>query len=152
MVTIDDVAAYVVERFEAPISTMKLQKLVFFAQGWSLALLKEPLFQDDFEAWRAGPVAYTLFDRHRGSHSVERWSWGDSTRLNSLERVAVDAMLKNYGALSGIQLSELTHRPETPWSEVRKRENLPEGSRSRATIEKSLIKSYFEKTLLRSSH
>src|SRR5690606_17024633 len=43
------------------ISNLKLQKLVYYAQGFSLALLDEPLFEDEIEAWMHGPVVPALY-------------------------------------------------------------------------------------------
>ena len=63
------VAEYILER-EGAISTMKLQKLLYFAQGWSLAITNEPLFEDDFEAWSSGPVLPALVALHRGEYTV----------------------------------------------------------------------------------
>ena len=47
------------------ITNLKLQKLVYYAQAWSLALNNEELFADDFQAWVHGPVLVSLYDRYR---------------------------------------------------------------------------------------
>lgn len=47
-----DVAAYILER-EGEIATLKLQKLVYFAQAWSLSLDEKPLFDEKIEVWKA---------------------------------------------------------------------------------------------------
>lgn len=147
MATIDDVASRIVAEFPTPISTMKLQKLCYIAQGWSLALRGEELFENDFEAWRNGPVSYDLFVRHKGQYSISEWEWGDPERLNDLENLVVSAVLQNYGALSGLQLSELTHKPNTPWSETRALVGATEGSSSSAVISKARIRAHFAEIL-----
>jgi len=68
--TIFDVAEYIVAQFERPISTMKLQKLLYLAQGWNLALTGKPLFREDFEAWASGPVCRTLQEVHAGAYTI----------------------------------------------------------------------------------
>ena len=60
-----DVAEYVLSEV-GYVSTMKLQKLVFYSQAYSLVTFDEPLFSDDFEAWVNGPVCPPLFRAHKG--------------------------------------------------------------------------------------
>lgn len=148
MAAINDVAAYVINHFDSSISTMKLQKLCYMAQGWSMALLDRELFPEDFQAWRNGPVSRELFQQHRRRYSVEEWPSGDPSALKWDEKIVCDAVLKNYGALSGIQLSELTHRPNTPWSETRREAGVVEGQPCEAIIAKELIREHFHTTLL----
>ena len=141
MANVHDVAAYVVGHFGSSISTMKLQKLCYIAQGWSLALRQTPLFEDDFQAWANGPVCWTLFDAHRGRYNVDAWVKGNAGALDRKELIILDAVLRNYEALTGRQLSALTHKPGTPWTVTRN--GLPEGSRSTEIISKELIRAHF---------
>ena len=147
MANVHDVAAYITDHFDTSISTMKLQKLCYMAQGWSLALRDQSLFSEDFEAWKNGPVCYDLFTRHRGLYSVSSWRPGDPNNLKKNERVVLDAVLRNYGALSGLQLSERTHKPGTPWSSVRDAARVSGGQASNETIPKDLIKRSFKRSL-----
>lgn len=145
MANIHDVAAYVTSHFRADISTMKLQKLCYISQGWSLALLDEEMFAERFEAWANGPVSYALFDKHRGDYSVGSWPAGDVSRLSERQVVVLNGVLANYGALTGLQLSELTHRDGTPWSVARG--DAPRGARSNAEISPEQIKTHFRNLL-----
>lgn len=147
MTSIHDVAAYVLERLGSSVSTMKLQKLCFIAQGWTLGLLNRQLFPEDFEAWAKGPVAYDLFNRHRGRYTVSSWN-GDPATLDSRDRIVVDAVLKNYGALSGLQLSEITHLGGSPWAQTRAENGTREGEASNATIAKELMGRYYAEKLI----
>ncbi|VEI13109.1 Uncharacterized phage-associated protein [Trueperella bialowiezensis] len=65
MAGIADVAARILDN-HGVMSTMKLQKLVFYAQAESLATTGQPLFSEDFQAWRGGPVSLALYRQHRG--------------------------------------------------------------------------------------
>lgn len=123
---------------------MKLQKLCYMAQGWNLALAGDALFAEDFEAWKRGPVSRDLYRNHRREFSVSRWPAGNPDRLTERDRVVVDGMLRNYGALSGVELSELTHQEGTPWSETRIRAGVREGESSTEVISKSEIKAHFQ--------
>jgi len=146
MTNVHDVATYILQRLDMSVSTMKLQKLTFFSQGWSLALLDQPLFDEDFQAWKNGPVCYELFNRHRGLYSVSVWQ-GDPSSLDESQRIVLDASLNNYGALTGIQLSELTHMPGSPWAVARSIAGINDGSFSQVTIAKPIIGTYFKRLL-----
>lgn len=145
MSTVHDVAAYVTSQFDAPISTMKLQKLVYFSQGWHLGLLEEPLFAEEFQAWRYGPVCRDLYRLHRREYSVTSWPRGNPAKLSESAKVIVDAVIKNYGGLSGLDLSELTHAPRTPWKNLRSSLGLSDSSVCDAVIPKPAIAEYFQK-------
>jgi uncharacterized phage-associated protein len=143
MTTVNDVAAHVLHHFGGSISTMKLQKICFFSQGWSLALRGKTLFDEDFQAWRDGPVCYELFDHHRRQFRVAEWPWGNRKALTEKQRIVVDAALDSFDALTGLQLSELTHRSGSPWSVTRKRSGVGEGQASSLVIPKDLMRNYF---------
>lgn len=143
-----DVAAYVVDHFNGEsISTMKLQKLCYIAQGWSLALRNKPLFTASFEAWRNGPVTRALYAAHRGEYSVSSWSRGDASALEVGEKIVLDAVLANYEALTGRQLSALTHQPGTPWSVTRAEHGVPDDAACQIEISDDLIRSHYRKAL-----
>ena len=69
MASVNDVAQYVLNRIGYT-STMKLQKLVFYSQAYSLASTGKPLFEDRIEAWANGPVVPSLFSEHRGRYVI----------------------------------------------------------------------------------
>lgn len=148
MASVHDVAQYILEHFEGrPISTMKLQKLVFFAQGWSFGVAERPIFPQQFQAWAKGPVCYDLFRLHKGDYSVSHWPAGNSTNVSGSDKVIVDAVLSNYGALSGLDLSELTHRDGTPWALARKRAGAGEGQLCREHLADDDMREYFTNLL-----
>jgi uncharacterized phage-associated protein len=141
MVSVHDVAAYILER-HGPMSAMKLQKLVYYAQAWHLVWEEDPLLAEPVEAWANGPVVYDLFQAHRGRFTVSPpWQRGDSGRLSSSQRGVVDAVLADYGALSGRKLSFLTHS-EDPWRIARG--SLPSTAVSRNVIFQESIHDYYD--------
>lgn len=140
MAGVHDVAAYILDRCGS-MTSMKLQKLVYYSQAWHLVWDEEPLFPERIQAWANGPVVYELFDAHRGSFTVAPpWSQGDATRLKPNEAETVDVVIENYGAMSGRQLSQLTHA-EDPWRCTRG--DLPPTSRSNAEITLEAIAEYY---------
>ncbi|WP_026343753.1 Panacea domain-containing protein [Nocardia sp. BMG111209] len=139
MTSVHDVAAYIL-RQSAPMTTMKLQKLCYYSQGWSLAWDGLPLFPETFRAWANGPVCYELFDTHRGRFQVSEWPSGNPDRLTEDQRETVDAVLASYGKLTGQQLSDKTHG-ERPWVETR--DGLADGAGSSREISMDLMQEFF---------
>lgn len=139
--SIFDVASFILEE-EGEMSTMKLQKLCYFSQGWALAWSDRPLFPEDFQAWANGPVSRPLYSRHKGKYAVSRLDAGDPAALSDQQMRIVDSVLDKYAHLSGFQLSELTHKG-APWKSVRERFHLEDGDRCEVVISKESIKKYF---------
>lgn len=141
MVSVHDVAAYILDRRRGPVTAMKLEKLVYYCQAWHLVWCEEPLFGERIEAWANGPVVRELFDLHRGKFSLdEPWPAGDAGVLDAAQRGTVDAVLDNYGPLSGRQLSALTH-DEAPWKDARK--GLAPTDKSSRTISSAALAEYY---------
>lgn len=130
MAIVHDVAAYIIEQCGA-MTAMKLQKLAYYAQAWSLVWDEQPLFPEPIQAWANGPVVRELFNQHRGQYTVASWPAGDSGALTQVQRDTVDQVVRSYGDLSARQLSHLTHS-EAPWREARG--GLPDTARSEAEI------------------
>lgn len=139
MASVHDVAAYILEKRGA-MSTMKLQKLCYYSQGWALAWDEKPLFDEPIQAWANGPVVYELFDGHRGRFLVSQWPRGNPDNLSQDERETVDAVLFAYGKLSGQQLSDKSHS-ERPWVEARA--GMPAGVSSSAVVELETMQDFF---------
>lgn len=120
MTTVVDVAAYVLQRC-GTMTTMKLQKLVFYVQAEFLAYRGYPLFQEDFQAWRGGPVCRELFTRHRGMFLIRPGELAAPNADNAFtneERCVIDAVCDKLSSLTGNELSLRTHN-ELPWKTVR---------------------------------
>ena len=139
MVSAHDVAAYIL-REGGPLSAMKLQKLVYYSQAWSLVWDDRPLFGERIEAWANGPVVRELYDRHRGRFEVRDWPDGDADALDGAARETVDAVLGYYGWRNAQALSDMTHQEE-PWR--RARTGLPEGERGDREIPLDSMMEYY---------
>ena len=140
MATVFDVAKYILE-CNGPMSTMKLQKLCYYSQAWSLAWDDAPLFDEDFEAWVNGPVCPALFYAYQGQFSARPDAMrGDSSVLTSSQKETINTVLGHYGDKNAQWLSQLTHL-ESPWQEARK--GIPAGSRSTKIITKESMAMYY---------
>jgi uncharacterized phage-associated protein len=134
-----DVAAYIVKKHGA-LSAMKLEKLVYYSQAWSVVWDEAPLFPERIEAWANGPVVPELYDVHRGQFVVKSWPKGDPDRLSQDQRDTVDAVLKFYGDRSAQWLSDLTHS-ERPWRDARK--GMDDGERGNREITLASLEEYY---------
>ena len=118
MASVHDVAAYILHK-TGKITAMKLQKLLYYAQAWSLAWDDKPIFSARIEAWANGPVIPEIYRYPRKEYAVSRWPLGNRTGLTKTERETVNAVLVAYGEKAPYWLSELTHK-EKPWIDARK--------------------------------
>lgn len=120
MASIFDVAKYILSK-TGSISTMKLQKLCYYSQAWSLVWDDKELFPEEFQAWANGPVCKELFDLHRGMFKISEKDIPDEKAYNGLDegqKETIDAVLNYYGSKDAQWLSTLTHMEE-PWKNAR---------------------------------
>lgn len=134
-----DVAAYIISRLRS-VDAMKLQKLLYYSQAWSLVWDGRPLFTARIEAWANGPVVREVFKTYQGKYKVTESLRGNKDALSPTEKKTVDAVLKFYGPRDGFYLSQLTHR-ERPWIEAR--EGLAPGQIGDTEITKAAMSEYY---------
>lgn len=126
-----------------PISHLKLQKLVYYAQAWNLALHDEPLFPDRIEAWVHGPVCPKVYYEYRrfGFRDLE---YDGDVELDDNTKEFLDAVLKVYGKFDAKSLEELTHR-ETPW--ITARRGAPRTAYSNMVIGHKTMREFYKSLL-----
>ena len=117
MANVLDAAAYILEK-QGRMITLKLQKLVYYSQAWSLVWDERPLFDEKIEAWSNGPVVRDLFEYHRGKYYVSEMEAGDAGKLDADQKATVDMVLNHYGEKPAYWLVRLSHS-EPPWIEAR---------------------------------
>ena len=118
MATAHDVAKYILE-VHGPMSAMKLEKLVYYSQAWSLVWDERPMFSERIEAWRNGPVVPDLYDVHRGEYAIQVWPHGDTSNIDQVAKDTIDVVLEYYGKHNAQTLSDITHAEE-PWQIARR--------------------------------
>jgi uncharacterized phage-associated protein len=106
-----------------PMNQMKLQKLVYMAHGWNLAINHEPLVSGRIEAWDGGPVMRVIWNHLRdfGLNTTDTlFGSGPNAPyvadMSSGEAAIVSHVWSKYGQYTGVELSEMTHKSGTPWS------------------------------------
>jgi len=139
------------------ISPLKLQKLLYFANGWHLALRREPLINERIEAWEYGPVIADIYHQFKefGSRQITDFAHyidlengqflvrtprladyeHDPATLNFV-RSLINRIWEQYAKFSPIALSEATHKAVTPWAEIYDRQR-------QKAIPDDLIREYF---------
>lgn len=146
MANVIDVAAYILER-TGSVTTMKLQKLVYYAQVRYLVMNGHPLFSDEIQAWANGPVSPRLYHVHAGRYMIGKGGLGSSGSAKALsepERAAANYVVEKLGAYSGEQLRELSHG-ERPWQDARR--GFAPGARCSEPITVESMLSYYASPL-----
>jgi uncharacterized phage-associated protein len=117
------VANEFLKRNGGPMNQMRLQKLVYMAHGWNLAINRSPLVQDRIEAWDGGPVMRSIWNHLRDfGYNAGGLFLGDpagqplAADLSKSEQEIIDHVWRRYSGYSGLELSNMTHEPGTPWS------------------------------------
>jgi uncharacterized phage-associated protein len=121
MTTADAVADYLIalahQRGES-VNNLKLQKLLYYAQAWHLALRDEPLFREKFQAWIYGPAVPCVYRR------FEPFGWRDipapetAPPFTGETREFLDELAAEYMPLDEFTLEDLARR-EVPWLNAR---------------------------------
>lgn len=137
--SIFDVAEWFLQK--KPMTHKKIQKMCFYAQAWSYALLDEPLTDSDFQAWIHGPVSPDLYQKYKGN------GWKDIQPENTVlkfDKKAIDlleSVYLTYGDISGNELEALTHN-ELPWQKARL--GLDESENSTVVISPEDMKNFYK--------
>ncbi|MBO6243453.1 MAG: SocA family protein, partial [Clostridia bacterium] len=127
------------------ITHLKLQKLLYYAQGISLALHDKPIFSENILAWTHGPVVkevyntYTMFGRNSiVVPSVERYKEILNRIENDKEALEVlNLTYYNFAIYTAWQLRQMTHYDNSPWDITKKTKGLDN------IIDQELIKDFF---------
>jgi uncharacterized phage-associated protein len=137
MTSVFDVAKFIIESAggESDMTNMKLNKLLYYAQGTHLARTGQPLFNDTIEAWPYGPVIPTVYQQYKefgGSPIPMQQSFVEPS-FSQDEADSILDVVREYGKFTAFHLRDKTHAPGTPWAET------PQSH----VITKNLILQYF---------
>ena len=142
---IEEAADYIVHS-DYEITNMSLQKLLYYTDGFSYALLGHPMFEENCEAWVHGPVYYSIYKKYSSYESAFIEIYEDKNRshsyLNEEDKKVLNIVLESLGKYNGSFLRKITHLEE-PWLEGRG--SLADSEASRTPIYKDRMKNYFNK-------
>ncbi len=125
------------------VTPLKLQKLVYFAQAWHLAIKEKELFKDKIEAWTHGPVVPSLYQEYKsyGFGTITPLHDIDSDKYKDEEEETFNLVWELYGEMDGKALENITHS-EDPW--IKAREGLSLNDPSNNEITTVSLKDYFK--------
>ena len=113
-----NVAEYIFKEYQRVtgeyIDEMKLQKLLYFSQRETLAILNKPLFNEEFEGWKYGPIS-----REVRTVYTEDGINADTKDIKSESKYIINNVILEYGALASWKLSKISHK-EISWINSRK--------------------------------
>ena len=148
MCNIIDVAKYFLNKLnaepESSITPLKLQKLCYYAQAWSMVWDDKELFKEDFQAWAHGPANPRLYDLYKGYRlrPIEIPEEIDLSKFSEAQIETMNIIWNEYGIYDGKYLERLTHQ-EQPWIEARG--NCKDGQKCDTIISKESIREYFSR-------
>lgn len=150
MATVYDVANFFLSQprpdWSWSITHLKLQKLVYYAQAWSLALRNEELFSEDFEAWAHGPVSPKLYYRYRQYYynEIPQIELEEVNGIDADSLELMSAVWNVYGDKTARDLEQRTHEEE-PWQAAR--QGVRAGQPSTHIINKESMRGFYTQLL-----
>lgn len=154
----DDACDYIIVKLNEGgifLNVLKLHKLLYYCQAWSLAFGRGRLFPSHFQAWVHGPVSREIYDRFVRSKALYSAVTLEDIRagFNPLalpddERSIINSVLEVYAPLTGDQLEEMTHR-EDPWIEARR--GVPPSARTENVISEEAMKTFYGARLVKAA-
>lgn len=123
------------------LTNLHLQKLVYYAQAWYLALYDKPLFDEDLQAWASGPVQPELYERFK------KFKWnpisedGGKVELPQQVEEHLQEVMEVYGKYNAFYLERMTQQ-EDPW--LKARGKTPRDEHSTAIISRKNMQDFYK--------
>lgn len=97
------------------LTNLKLQKLLYYAQGCYLALYDKPLFKEPILAWGYSPVVESVYDtyKHNRYDGIKEFE-APVKNFTETEESVLTQTYEAFGQYSAWKLVDMTHN-ETPW-------------------------------------
>ena len=96
------------------ISNLKLQKMLYYQQGFHLAYFGTPLFDEDIVAWQYGPVVPSVYKEYKSFESNSISTSEEGISLSDDEEELFNNVYEEYNQFSAVSLMKMTHE-ESPW-------------------------------------
>jgi uncharacterized phage-associated protein len=147
MTSVNDIVQFILQYCKDKgdlITHLKLQKLLYFIQGWHLAIYGPPAFEEDIQAWPHGPVVSEVYQKFKtyGWQPISLNGKHDFDLSKRTQKLIEEVLLK-YDHSAGY-LEQLTHESQ-PWIDAR--HGLAPDQRSNVVISKEAMKKYFKSKL-----
>lgn len=109
------------------VSHLKIQKMLYFCQGYYLGLYNEPLFDDKIEAWQHGPVVPSVYAQLKKDNDTyilpsKNYLMNDSeiANISQKEKEMIESVFQVKGQYSAWRLRDETHS-QSPWIDAYKK-------------------------------
>ncbi|EHM37853.1 hypothetical protein HMPREF0080_02037 [Anaeroglobus geminatus F0357] len=101
-------------------TNLRVNKLLYFAQGECLKKLGHPLFTDDIEAWKYGPVVPSVYEQYKSleKNPIQESIPYSKGAFSEEERELLFDVASYYGQISSSALVEMSHQKGSPWQQV----------------------------------
>ena len=112
---------YLMPEADNEITNLKLNKLIYFAQGYNMQRYNKPLFDDEIQAWQYGPVVpsvYHKFKEYKNLHISKPTKDFDITKYSDEDKELMLDVAREYGKFTGEALRDITHQIDSPWFQV----------------------------------
>ncbi len=125
------------------LTNLKIQKLLYYAEGFSLAISKTSLFEEKIMAWNYGPVVVEVYNEYKqyNSNPVLQSSDFDNEKYDSATKDLLNEVYDVYGRFSPSALVDMTHS-EAPWINAKK------SPKTNFEISRKAMQSYFSTQLI----
>lgn len=102
------------------LTNMQVQKLVYFAHGYMLAINNQSLINDEVKAWNFGPVVPPMYNKLKkyGNSAIDIGTDIEDADLTEQQVKVIKWVWNSFKNHSGSQLSQISHLPDAPWSQV----------------------------------
>jgi uncharacterized phage-associated protein len=128
-----------------PLTHFRLQKLLYYAQAWSLVIRETELFPEEIRAWKNGPVVEEVYHGlpdGRCASCVSPDAFANAPDLEPEDAAFVKSFWEAYSQYSASQLYRMTHS-ESPWRKARG--SLPLSANGNDPIPVDVMDEYFGK-------
>jgi len=118
-----DVAKFIISLSDPEVgdimTNLKLQKLLYYVQGFSFAIYNKPIFDEDIYAWQYGPVVLEVYHQFKNYESgvIPLFIDFDHSIFTSQEKDLITSVYDVYGQYSAYKLMNMTHQ-ESPWKDT----------------------------------
>lgn len=99
------------------ITQLKIQKLCYYAQAYSLLYYNEPLFSEDIQAWEYGPVVAAIYDKTLKKYDLcDKWDIkkDEFKDFSDNQKEVISYVFAKYGGYTAFRLKDMTHE-EAPY-------------------------------------
>ena len=93
------------EKHHCCMDQMRMHKMMYFSQRESLIISGKPLFHEDFEAWKYGPVLETIMTEYSRGNMFS----GEYEELNEEDTKLLRKVFERYDDCDSWKLNTLSH-------------------------------------------